>query len=276
MDNKKVVVKKNLFVCALLFLVFFFPLVARGTVVEKNKIADVMAGLDRDTLVVFDIDNTILETTQTFGSDAWYYTTRDRWISEGMNKDEAKNKIHSQWMEIQKFTSVKAVEPITPKLIKQAQDQGIKVIALTARPFELMDLTPKLLASIGVDLSRNSISSKDFDIKSQGGDAKYRKGIIFCGGLKSDKGLILNDILKKLKLSPKKIVFIDDKKNNVEAVDKALTSKGLECECVRYGAADKTYKEYNQAIADVESEFFGKVLSDDAAKAILKSRNRKH
>jgi phosphoglycolate phosphatase-like HAD superfamily hydrolase len=268
--------KKNFWAIALVCIVTVCSFTARATVVEGNKMADALASADKDTLVVFDIDSTILEAAQTLGSDAWYYTVRDRWIAEGMDKAEANKKILDQWREVQRETKVLAVEPGTPDLIKKLQDKGIKTIALTARGFEIADVTAKQLLSIGVDFGRRSLGMKDFGVKSKGGDARYRKGIVFCGGLKIDKGLILNAVLAKARLSPKKVIFVDDKKYNVDAVDGALKSKGIDCNCVRYGAADQSYKTYNQAVADVEMEFFGKILSDDAAGAILKFRKSTH
>lgn len=268
--------KNNFFAAVVLFLISISPFVANGTIVEENKMADALAGLDTDTLVIFDIDSTILEPAQTLGSDAWYYTTIDRLISEGMDKEEAQKKILNQWMEVQKITDVIAVEANTPELIRQLQDKEIKIAVLTARPFKLIDVTIKQLNSIGVDFSRSPLSAKKIDVKSPGGKAKYRNGIIFCGGPKSDKGLILNEVLRKVKLVPNRVVFVDDRKNNVEAVDRALALNGIECKCVRYGAADRAYREYNRSVADIEMNFFNKVLSDDAAKAILTSQNKSH
>lgn len=264
-------VKKTSLVCALFFMTLLFSFAVKATVIEENKMEKALAGAGVEDLVVLDIDSTILETAQTLGSDAWFYITRDKLLADGMSKEEATKKVFQQWQKIQRVTSVKPVEASTPALIKKLQDGGIKVVALTAR-FQLADITPNQLDSIGVDLGRNTISSKDFDVNSKGGQAKYRNGVIYCGGLKADKGVILNDVLKKVKLNPKRIVFVDDKKNNAESVDTAQMAVGRECRCVRYGAADISYKEYNQKTADVELQYFEKILSDDAAKAILKSQ----
>lgn len=60
----------------------------------------------------------------------------------------------------------------------------------------------------------------------------------------------------------------------IEHVDNALSSKGLECYCVRYGAADKHVKVFDPKIAEIELEYMGKIIPDATAKAILKSKRK--
>ena len=89
----------------------------------------------------------------------------------------------------------------------------------------------------------------------------------------NNKGDVLKLFLAKAKVKPAKAVFIDDKKKNVESVDQALASMGIECDCIRYGFLDEKVKKFDPAIADVEYEFFGKILDDASARAILTKRH---
>lgn len=249
-----------------------FSSLGYATVTEKAKMAKALAGVDQSTVVIFDIDSTILRTNQTLGSDLWFHYNFDRLAAEGVDEKKAEGELLSQWILLQKITGVKPVEDSTPKLIKDMQDKNIKVMALTARPLELVDTTISQLKSIGVDLSRNPPSRKNFVVGHGLKAERYYNGILFCGGLKKDKGTILNEFFEKIKFEPTTVVFVDDRRNNVESVDKALATKGLDCRCIRYSAVDPMIKSFNQEIAEVQMEFFGKLLSDEAARAILKSR----
>ncbi len=71
------------------------------------------------------------------------------------------------------------------------------------------------------------------------------------------------------KLDPKKIVFIDDKPNNVKSVDAALNAAGIENIEFRYGAADERVRNFDSKIASFEYHYFllHKVfISDEKAK----------
>lgn len=253
------------------------PLISYAHIVEEKSINKALGSVDNETLVVFDLDSTVLEPAQTLGSDPWFYISLDDFVAKGMDKKEAAEFMLRKWVPLQRATEVKPVEKNTAEAIASLQKSGIKVVALTARSYDLAELTVKQLASIGVDFTKSTISGKDFDQKIAGDKVEFFHGIIFCGGdletfykggAKAGKGIILNEILAKLKLSFNKITFLDDRKKNVDAVDKALADKGIDCNCIRYGAAEDGYKNYNPKLAETEMKFFGKILSDEAAKKI--------
>lgn len=247
---------------------------AQAKILEISKMSKVVQNVNNETLFVLDLDSVVMDVTQMLGSDAWCYTSIDKYIKAGMDKNEAKKKVYTLWEEVQKVSHVEPVEKDTPKLIRSLQDKGIKIIALTSRPPGVIDTTIRQLESIGVDFTRQPIYKKDLNLVHNA--IKYYKGIIFKGEFLGSKGDALNLFLDKIKYHPKKVVFVDDRKDNVESVDKALDLRGIDCSCVRFGANDDSYKRYNPAIADIEAEFFGKVLTDGAAKSILKSRRQNH
>jgi hypothetical protein len=52
---------------------FFLPSSLSSLIRECSTIRDVIAEIQPDTLVVFDIDNTLLRPCQMLGSDEWFY-----------------------------------------------------------------------------------------------------------------------------------------------------------------------------------------------------------
>lgn len=97
---------------------------------------------------------------------------------------------------------------------------------------------------------------------------------IFVGN--SKKGpLLVRFLTEKAHLQPKKILFVDDKKGNVDSVESSLTelkNKNLwefEATSYRYSALDKKVAAFRSDIADVQYKFLFEPLSDVAAQAVL-------
>ena len=88
------------------------------------------------------------------------------------------------------------------------------------------------------------------------------------------KGEVLIQFLKAMQLQERirKIVFVDDKQKNVDAVHKELTSAGFEVESYRYTAADEKVKNHDPAISNYQLAFWksrGILLSDFEARALM-------
>lgn len=253
----------------LLIIFLFFSCIASAKITEKMKLSEIAPSADKETLLVFDIDSTVLEPTQMLGGDAWFYYTVDAGIKSGKIKQEAINAAMIPWLAAQEITEVRPVEKITAETIKRAQENGVMVMALTARPYELAEATLRQLNSIGVDFSKNPPIKKDIDFGN--GFGRYYKGIFFASTTQNgnfiahNKGSVLLRFLEKLGYTPQKIMFVDDRKNNVENVNTALAQKGLDCQCFRYGAADMQYKMFDSSIAKIQFDHLNKLLQDKEA-----------
>lgn len=248
-----------------------YSVLAESRIVENNKMSQVMSHVEAETLLVFDLDSTIMKTAQMLGSDAWFSQYFRKNMDCGMDEAEAINKAIDLWKQIHRVTAVQPVESDIPGLIADMQDNKVVVMALTARPGDVSDNTLRQLESIDVDFFRNAPYKKRLKFESMEKPVMYYKGILFVGEL-NDKGEALNKFLNKIKYKPQKVIFVDDSMRNVKAVDAALKMRGVDCYCVRYGGADDDIKRFNKAIADVQLNYFDKILSDSAAKAIIRSR----
>lgn len=224
----------------------------------KVALADVSAG----DVVVFDIDNTILEPVQTLGSDQWFEYLVKKYEGQGQDHAQAILSSQADWNLVQQQTDVRLVEKGTARLIRKLQLRGITVIALTARPDALKDVTAGQLSSLRVHIEQY----EGYDNP----DVVYSEGIIFSAG--KNKGVILKDFLERLNIQPARLFFVDDKEKNVNNMDAEFAKTQIVNINFRYAAADPRVFAFNPNIAEFQWEHFlktGELISDEEAEEIL-------
>jgi hypothetical protein len=247
-----------------LLLSFLFVFFLNAEIVEIKNIKDIQSFLKENALVVLDLDNTLIETVQTLGSDQWFYDRISVYQNKGLESKEAFEKTYSEWFDIQCITKVKLVEKDTSNLIKNLQKK-YKVIGLTTRTPDLNFTTFKQLKSVDIDLSKAAVAAKDFFFE----DIRYcwfKNGILFGNG--TDKGKALFKLLDKLNYLPKIIVFVDDKKKNLEEVEKVCGERNIYFVGLRYGFLDEKIKKFDRVVAEKQQAYFGKIFSDEEIKKI--------
>ena len=208
------------------------------------------------TLVVFDIDNTLLEPVGNIGSDQWYYYLLKAYKRDGNLSDaEAEDRAAKAWTSTLGKVKVRPVEALTPPLVAALQRNGIQVMALTARGTEDEGATMGQLKDIGVDLGANTVTTKRLAFKKgKLADAEQLfSGGVFFASEAADKGKVLAAFMKKLKLKPSKVVFADDKPHHTKNVDAALTAAGIPVVALRYGAADAKVRAFNEVMAEADT-----------------------
>ena len=220
----------------------------RADVREISTMAEIRSELTPTTLLVFDIDNTLIEPIGNIGSDQWYYylvkaIARDE---KTLTADAAETKAGDLWTKTIKTVAVQPVEAITPALIREQQKRGLKIMALTARGIEDAEATFRQLKDIGVDLTATAPRKEDLATEQKG---LYSRGVFFVGE-GPDKGKTLVAFLKKIGLRPAKIVFADDKPHHAKNVDAALTAAGIPSVSFRYGAADAKVRAFNEVMSE--------------------------
>ncbi len=150
-----------------------------------EEVAHVIDSCSKDDLVIFDIDDTL---------------------------------IHHPYDGI-----YKVIEPGVIDIIKKLKSRDCKVVCLTATPSirEVQEYRYKKLKEIDIILSDNAYPNVTFKkFESILGD-KGRCPAIHEGVIYSDifpKGIVLEEFLKTLPLLPKRIVFFDDKYENIVSV----------------------------------------------------------
>lgn len=217
----------------------------RAEVREIKSMAEIAAEIRPTTLVVFDLDNTLIEPVGNVGSDQWYDYLEKAYRRDGLDDAAASKKAGETWTRMLAVVKVKPVEDLTPILVHAQQERGIKILALTARGPEDARATFGQLRAIGVDLEASALSKEDLTTPDMG---FYTRGVLFVG--EGDKGTSLVSLLKRLGLAPTRVVFVDDKPRHVKSVDDALTAAKIPCIAYRYGAADEKVRAFKEVMSE--------------------------
>jgi len=242
---------------------------ALADVRETRSMREALAGATRDTLVVFDIDNTLVAPPQSLGGDAWYYHLVRRFEARGMSRNESIARADAEWNRVQDRLAVRLVDPETPALVSALQAAGVRTLVLTARSHDVAPATARQLASVGLDFSRGEVANGRVEAGDAGGsEARLAGGILFAGE-GNDKGRVLAAFLRTRGLHPARVVFVDDKSRHARSVDAAMAAAGLPCTAWRFGAADGDVQRFDPAAADVQAFYLDRVLDDRAARALL-------
>jgi hypothetical protein len=245
---------------------------------EIKQIHEIHIHLHQDQLVIFDIDNTLMEPIQQLGSDQWFRYRIKEHQNKGMDYASALERTLPEWTAIQNITRVKPVEQNTAKCVHELQTKKYSVMGLTTRGLGIATRTVEQLMTIGIDLSITAPATEEKFFMNDGG-VLFRKGILFTAG--THKGKALKKFLNLIKFQPKSMLFINDKMENLKEVEMMCTEEHIPFTGLRYGFLDEKIKKFRKDLVDVQFDHFGHILSDEAAEAILerasvlKSKNLK-
>ena len=239
---------------------FFISSTSAKSVVYKN-INDLSAmqtqiesdSPDKDaTLVIFDIDDTLLESVNFVGSGKWYNWQRGRKVYDPLGKSfviDKEQQFHCIFrtlgtlfeMGSTKLTQTNAVDIFN-------QQKQYDLLILTARTAKYRVATERELAKYKIDLSNEHFQEMKngydyaYDIQFNDGNrtarVTYKNGFIMSSGL--NKGLVLEDYLKRVNRSYKNIYFIDDSFKNVTNMKNVWDSKPETIKIFHYTRVDKT------------------------------------
>lgn len=233
-------------------LMLLFTLSAQAEIREAATMKEALNNLAVGDFVVFDIDNTVLEPAQTLGSDQWFEYRVQVHKAQGEDEKLAVERAIDDWLPVQKATEVKLVETETSQMIKELQDKGIEVIALTARPEDLESATIRQLQTVGVKF----------------------KNILFSFG--KNKGVVLREFINQNGFQLTRLIFIDDKEKNVKNMDAEFVNDNIVNINFRYGAADQKVQNFSKDIAEIQWFYFQEysaLVSDEQAEQILNDEN---
>jgi hypothetical protein len=247
-------------------VLFFISLASFGyQTKEIHHMEQAIQNANQDTLMIFDLDNTVLEAGQTLGSDQWYEWYIHQLINLGYDKDRAAKMATDEWVRINKVSDTELVEQDTRYLLKSLQREGIQIVALTARNLGILQKTLADLIDFGIHFEDSWLFTTH--LKSPFPNSTYDTGVIFAGG--GNKGIVLKEFLKQNSLRYHAIRMVDDKQRNLDAVGIEMDKLNIAFTGYRYGAADEKVKNFNPKIAKIQLDHFNKtgyILSDKKAK----------
>ena len=239
-----------------------------SAVYETAHFSELPQYVTPDTLVILDIDVTLLIPDQTLGCDVWFREQLARHQREQMSDDEAWDLALAQWEAVRHLTQVKIVEEGCQEIVSGLQSRGVRVMGLTTQGLALANRTVRQLQSLGIDLSASAPSQQDqYFINGQG--VLYRDGVLFTAG--TSKGESLLKLLELLDYEPACIVFLNDKMSHIRDLVGPVELVGIPVIGLRYSYSDARVAGYRSEIADIQfrQSSFDHILSDEEAQELL-------
>lgn len=248
-----------------LLITLIVPLFSQ--IIETAHFSSIVEYVEEDTLVLLDIDDTLMVPVQTLGTDVWFC---DRWntLKQTFSPQVALDKALAEWEAVRQLTKMKIVEEGTQQIISDLQSRNIPVMCLTSQGLALATCTLNQLHSLGIDVTKTAPSAEDHYYINRIGNL-YRQGALFTSG--TAKGQSLLKLFDAMQYFPKRIVFINDKETHLKDVEEAVEAAGYEFIGLRYNIGDKRVAEYNPKVAEIQwnHSTFNYILSDEEAKAHL-------
>lgn len=235
-------------------------------ILETKHIEEILPLIDEDTWFLVDLDNCMFQGAQALGHANWFYDQLQRRIEKGMSRDEAIADAYPDWIKTQKACRVKPLEESFVPVLLLLQSKKTTIMGLTHRQPSVADSTARQVNSLGFDFSTTAPSKDSFVVPAKT-PTLYFQGILFVGDY-NKKIDIFETFLSLIKKCPKKIVFIDDKRKNVEELEN-LTNYGIEYIGVHYTAIEDSKPVYFPEVAEFQYKFLDQILSNEAALLLM-------
>ncbi|MBA2727820.1 MAG: DUF2608 domain-containing protein [Parachlamydiaceae bacterium] len=269
---------RSLLICILIFSSSLSA--STSSIFKIDSLEEISTSFPNDSLILFDIDETLIDSPHMLGSKAW----RSYMSQLSKSSDQNWHDIFSLYLS-QKYPYI-TVEPITSEYVHQLQMQGHVVCGLTARERHSWYDTPNVDVDLLTIRQLKSVGiSFDTDILSQKYPILAKKREFFSGVFFADTDL-KGDYLRKVfgndvqcSEMAKMVVFIDDKLKQVQSVDAFLEEKQIDHICYWYCATDSKADKFDPDIANIQLYFFlssngALVLSDEMARALQQENSK--
>lgn len=210
-----------------IFLALCFPLHAEIiTAPNLTVFEEALVDIQNDTLVIFDIDDVII----TCKDPVLQQANKARFdkvcgqLSESISIEE-----YAHLFSIVLLTrEVEIIDQKIYDLLDLLNQKNIQTIALTHTATgrmgeieQMEDWRISELNGLGISFNHSSPFKENILLKNlqsaQNHPLTIKKGVIFAAEL--EKGKVLEEALKCLTFKPQRIIFIDDRKENLESVE---------------------------------------------------------
>lgn len=240
----------------------------KAKIIETKHIEEVLPYIDEETWFLVDLDNCMFEGAQALGHANWFYDELMQRLEKGMSREEAIADIYPSWIKTQKVCKVKPLESNFVPILLTLQNKGVNIMGLTHRQPSVADSTVRQVNSLGFDFLAAAPSKTSFTMPCKT-PTLYFQGILFVGDY-NKKIDVFESFLSLVKKDPKKIVFIDDKRKNVEELE-LLNHRGIEYIGIHYTAIESAKPVYEREIARFQSKFLDQIMSNEAALILMEN-----
>lgn len=218
----------------------------------------------KDTLVIFDIDDTLLEAVNFVGSTKWYNWQRGRTVfdTKGSAISVQKNEVYycmfSTLGTLFDLGTSKLTQPDTAKIIKDMNSYDLML--LTARTYNYRRATERELSINDLDFTAKHLlknqQSLDFTLndKKRTDRVTYQNGLVMSSGL--NKGMVLKEILSRLNKTYKTIYFVDDSRSNITNMTEEWKNAATNFNIFHYTKIDKSISKEEIAQSNKSKQLF--------------------
>lgn len=232
----------------ILFSILLTFFTTHSLIIESDKLETVLEYVSTpNTLVIFDIDNTLAHPEAELSSDEWFCNLVNAKMAEGHDYITAIYYALPATYYAQFNVDLKPTESIASFLLARLIAQKIPTMALTTRSLFVAERTIEQLESILFQFLIPHINQDEL-VLPMPYPCFYRNSILFGGN--NDKGEALIAFFHWMNYYPDYVVFIDDKMKYLLAVEKALTHHDIQFIGIRYSGCDERVKNFDAAKAD--------------------------
>ncbi len=202
----------------------------------------------KDTLVIYDIDDTLITAKHFLGSDRWYHFQQGKARNakgvpiKPVKGQLAKNLYEETIGDTTWLSKSKLSQSDSVKIYNQTPTDKL---IITARSNEYRSATLRDLRAEGFKIDQRPLGGEEllyrFKMKNSRGTTdtvQYSSGILMIKG--NNKGDALLKLLKKINGSYKNIVFIDDGIKNINYMQEALKSTPMNYYGLHFTRISKT------------------------------------
>ena len=201
----------------------------------------------QSTLLIFDIDDTLLEAVNFIGSGKWYAWQRGRKVYDHNNnlikvkEEQVYSCMFSILGTLFDLGTSKLTQDDTSKIIHDLKDYNLML--LTARTYSFRRATERELSVNGLDFSNHHLvdETKTLDFALNDGlrtdRVTYKRGLVMSSGL--DKGKVLREVLSQIDKTYKSIYFVDDARRNVDNMVEEWKNDDTSFSLYHYTKVDK-------------------------------------
>ncbi len=246
------------------------PSLTWGLIFESDKMEDALPHVQEETWVLIDADNTLIESEMHMGSPQWMKYMRMKIRSIGFDKETGEEALYKFWRFVQHFVPVRLVDPHAVEVIEQLASSNVVTVILTARDPVEMPHTERQMASVGISIP-TILLPENTSMPFEGEVSLFENGVIYCG--EHTKSQALRAFMQKMGKTPKKVILIDDKREQVHGLAKTMEEMGIEFVGIRFSRADERVRSFNPTIAEVQYCLLPRIVSDEEAEELLSTIN---
>jgi hypothetical protein len=244
-------------------LLCLVPTLAWGMTIESDDPASILPHLTPDTLVVFDVDDTLVRATGHLGSRQWRNHIRSKLRAAGYVDEEVEEHLLRFWLFVRPYCPHALLDETIVSLIAQLPN----TLACTRRHPVEADATEEDLASFNI---RFTAPNESFPLPCPH-PALYKNGVIYAGA--NPKSVALQAYLTLRGTKPTSLILLDDQWYNINDLEAAnLTDNYVG---IRYSAIDARVAAFDPQIADLQWSTLPAYLSDEEAAARLERQLQK-